>query len=156
MDDLSKNAITLRTLQPQPVNVLDDFNREGLGIEVDLSLPTICVIRALEQIIEERGKPSVIRCDNGPEYIRRTTNVGRKAGNTDRTYPTWQAAAERVFVLGRRYVQYINSTYRRNGTLWDSRYKSLLIQAETYLLICQRYIELNPVRAAMVDDPAYS
>jgi putative transposase len=57
--------------------------------------------------------------------------------------------------LGRRYVQYINKTYRRTGTLWDSRYKSSLVQAETYLLSCMRYIELNPVRAAMVDDPAY-
>jgi len=60
-----------------------------------------------------------------------------------------------VIALGRRYVQYINKTYRRTGTLWDSRYKSSLIQAETYLLSCQRYIELNPVRAAMVDDPAH-
>ena len=60
-----------------------------------------------------------------------------------------------VIALGRRYVQYINTTYRRTGTLWDSRYKSSLIQAESYLLKCQRYIELNPVRAAMVDDPAH-
>jgi len=60
-----------------------------------------------------------------------------------------------IIALGRRYVQYINTTYRRSGTLWDSRYKSSLIQAETYLLACQRYIELNPVRAAMVDDPAH-
>jgi putative transposase len=52
-------------------------------------------------------------------------------------------------------VQYINRTYRRTGTLWDSRYKSSLVQAETYLLTCQRYIELNPVRAAMVEDPAH-
>lgn len=50
-------------------NVLDDFNREGLGIEVDLSLPSARVIRSLEQIIEWRGRPSMIRCDNGPEYI---------------------------------------------------------------------------------------
>lgn len=50
-------------------NVIDDFNREGLGIEVDLSLPAERVVRALEQIIEWRGAPSVIRCDNGPEYI---------------------------------------------------------------------------------------
>jgi len=50
-------------------NVLDDFNREGLGIEVDVSLPSLRVMRSLEQIIEERGKPKVIRCDNGPEYI---------------------------------------------------------------------------------------
>ena len=50
-------------------NVLDDFNREGLGIEVDLSLPSARVIRPLEQIIEWRGKPKAIRCDNGPEYL---------------------------------------------------------------------------------------
>jgi putative transposase len=50
-------------------NVLDDHNREGLGIEVDLSLPSVRVIRALEQIIEWRGKPKAIRCDNGPEYL---------------------------------------------------------------------------------------
>lgn len=50
-------------------NVLDDYNREGLGIEVDQSLPSARVIRTLEQIIEWRGKPAAIRCDNGPEYI---------------------------------------------------------------------------------------
>ncbi len=50
-------------------NVLDDFNREGLGIEVDLSLPAPRVIRVLDQIIEWRGRPNAIRCDNGPEYI---------------------------------------------------------------------------------------
>lgn len=50
-------------------NVIDDFNREGLAIEVDFSLPAIRVQRALEQIIEWRGKPRAIRCDNGPEYI---------------------------------------------------------------------------------------
>jgi len=50
-------------------NVLDDFNREGLGIEVDLSLPAARVIRSLDQIIEWRGKPGAIRCGNGPEYI---------------------------------------------------------------------------------------
>lgn len=50
-------------------NVIDDFNREALGIEVDLSLPSERVIRSLRQIIEWRGKPSAIRCDNGPEYL---------------------------------------------------------------------------------------
>lgn len=51
------------------LNVLDDFNREGLGIEVDFSLPAERVIRSLNQIIEWRGKPSTIRMDNGPEYV---------------------------------------------------------------------------------------
>jgi putative transposase len=50
-------------------NVIDDFNREGLAIDVDFSLPAIRVIRSLDQIIEWRGKPTAIRCDNGPEYI---------------------------------------------------------------------------------------
>ena len=57
--------------------------------------------------------------------------------------------------LGRRHVQYVNRAYKRTGALWDSRYKSSVIQADTYLFACQRYIELNPVRAAMVDDPAH-
>ncbi len=51
------------------LNVLDDFNREGLGIEVDFSLPAERVIRSLNRIIEWRGKPVSIRVDNGPEYI---------------------------------------------------------------------------------------
>ena len=51
------------------LNVIDDFNREGLAIDVDFSLPTTRVIRSLSQIIEWRGKPDAIRCDNGPEYI---------------------------------------------------------------------------------------
>ena len=50
-------------------NVIDDFNREALGIEVDFSLPSERVIRSLMQIISWRGKPQVIRCDNGPENI---------------------------------------------------------------------------------------
>jgi putative transposase len=53
-------------------NVLDDVNRQGLGIEADLSLPSLRVIRSLEQVIEWRGKPKVIRCDNGPKYISHT------------------------------------------------------------------------------------
>lgn len=50
-------------------NVIDDFNREGLAIDVDFSLPAERVIRSLNQIIEWRGKPQYIRCDNGPEYV---------------------------------------------------------------------------------------
>ncbi len=60
-----------------------------------------------------------------------------------------------IMSVGRRYVQYINRSYKRTGTLWDSRYKSSIIQAESYLLTCMRYIELNPVRAGMVDDPSH-
>jgi len=50
-------------------NVIDDYNREGLGIEIDFSLPAPREIRALDRIIEWRGQPLQIWCDNGPEYI---------------------------------------------------------------------------------------
>lgn len=50
------------------LNVIDDFNREALVIEVDFSLPASRVVRTLEQLIEWKGKPAAIRCDNGPEY----------------------------------------------------------------------------------------
>jgi putative transposase len=55
--------------------------------------------------------------------------------------------------LGRKYVRYINRTYRRTGTLWEGRYKSSLVDSDAYLLTCMRYIELNPVRARMVEHP---
>lgn len=57
-------------------------------------------------------------------------------------------------MLGRYYVQYYNYTYQRTGTLWEGRYKATLIDTETYLLTCMRYIELNPVRAVMVAHPS--
>jgi len=56
--------------------------------------------------------------------------------------------------LGRRYVQYVNRFYKRSGTLWEGRFKASLVNAEEYMLRCYRYIELNPVRAGMVADPA--
>jgi putative transposase len=56
-------------------------------------------------------------------------------------------------MLGRYYVQYFNYCYRRTGTLWEGRYKATLIDSDSYLLTCMRYIELNPVRAGMAADP---
>jgi putative transposase len=55
--------------------------------------------------------------------------------------------------LGQHYVQYFNRRHGRTGTLWEGRFRSCLVEDERYLLICQRYIELNPVRAKMVVDP---
>lgn len=68
--------------------------------------------------------------------------------------PTETGAPSRLMQsLGRRYVQYANRFYRRTGSLWEGRYKSSVVQAESYLLACSRYIELNPVKAGMVLDP---
>lgn len=56
--------------------------------------------------------------------------------------------------LGERYVQYVNRRHGRTGTLWEGRYHSCLVQSERYLMICQRYVELNPVRACLVNEPS--
>jgi putative transposase len=55
--------------------------------------------------------------------------------------------------LGERYVQYVNRRYTRTGTLWEGRYHSCLVQSERYLMVCYRYIELNPVRAQLTSTP---
>jgi putative transposase len=55
--------------------------------------------------------------------------------------------------LGQRYVQYVNYTYEHTGTLWEGRYRSGMMKDETHVLCCYRYIDLNPVRAGMVDRP---
>ncbi len=55
--------------------------------------------------------------------------------------------------VGRRYVRAFNARHGRTGTLWEGRYKSCLVDSDRHLLACLRYIELNPVRAAMVQWP---
>jgi len=67
---------------------------------------------------------------------------------------TPHAVSKSMQYLGRYYVRYFNYRYQRTGTLYEGRFRSSIIQSEQYLLACQRYIELNPVRAGMVDHPA--
>ena len=64
------------------------------------------------------------------------------------------AASAMMQHLGRRYVRTVNNAHERTGTLWEGRFKSNLVDSDTYLLSCHRYIELNPVRAGMVSSPA--
>jgi putative transposase len=64
-----------------------------------------------------------------------------------------ESAGKLMKLLGQRYVQYINRTYKRSGTLWEGRFRSSIIQQEEYLFTCQRYIEMNPVRAGLVPRP---
>jgi len=56
--------------------------------------------------------------------------------------------------VGRSYVRRFNDTYERSGTLWEGRFRACAVHAEDYLLACMRYIELNPVRAGLADDPS--
>lgn len=65
-----------------------------------------------------------------------------------------ESASRMMQRLGQRYVQYFNRRHTRTGTLWEGRFRSNPVQDERYFLICQRYIELNPVRANMVNLPA--
>ena len=67
---------------------------------------------------------------------------------------TEQGLGKVMQMIGRYYVQYFNYSYQRTGTLWEGRYKATLIDSENYLLTCYRYIELNPVRADMVEHAA--
>ncbi len=68
--------------------------------------------------------------------------------------PLSREAISRVIqYVGRNYVTYVNRCYGKSGTLWEGRHKGCLVSDEGYLLACMRYIELNPVRAGMVDHP---
>lgn len=70
------------------------------------------------------------------------------------TPETAEAIPQMMQAVGRRYVRNFNLRQGRSGTLWEGRYRSTLIQAERYLLACMVYIDLNPVRAGLVQDPA--
>jgi putative transposase len=68
------------------------------------------------------------------------------------TPQTETALPQMMQAIGRSYVRYFNDLHSRSGTLWEGRYRSTLIQSDRYLLACMAYIDLNPVRAAMVSD----
>lgn len=70
------------------------------------------------------------------------------------TPPEEETLARVMQALGRRYVRWFNSRHRRTGTLWEGRFRSTVVETDRYLLACMRYVEMNPVRAALVDDPA--
>jgi putative transposase len=65
-----------------------------------------------------------------------------------------QAPSHMMKQLTQRYVQFINRTYQRSGTLWEGRFRSCIVGEEDYVLACHRYIELSPVRAGLVSQPA--
>lgn len=83
-------------------------------------------------------------------YVLMTNHIHLLLTPTDELGP-----ATLMKSLGERYVRYVNRRYARTGTLWEGRYRSCLVQSERYLMACQRYIELNPVRAAMVTHPTH-
>ncbi len=82
-------------------------------------------------------------------YVLMSNHLHILATPTDQTGPGSMMKA-----VGEQYVRYFNRRHERTGTLWDGRFKSCLVHNETYLMVCHRYIELNPVRAAMVSEPS--
>ena len=82
-------------------------------------------------------------------YVLMTNHVHILATPKER-----QGISQMMQYIGRKYVSYINYTYGTSGSIWEGRYKASLIHDEEYLLTCMRYIELNPVRANMVNNPS--
>lgn len=70
------------------------------------------------------------------------------------TPDTEEGVPQLMQAVGRSYVRYFNNRHGRTGTLWEGRYRSNLIETDRYLLACMVYIDLNPVRAGLVADPA--
>ena len=87
-------------------NVLDDFNREALAIEIDTNLPAARVVRALDQLIEIRGKPQVLRTDNGPEFI------GAALGTWAKRHGVELRFIQPGRPMQNGYIERFNRTYR--------------------------------------------
>jgi putative transposase len=103
MSDALSNGRALRTL-----NVIDDFNREALWIEVDTSLPAERVVRVLEQLLDWRGKPTHIRMDNGPELISQRLESWAKGQNIELLHIQPGKPAQNA------YIERFNRTYRED------------------------------------------
>jgi putative transposase len=97
--DFMSDALTDGT-KIRSFNIVDDYNKEALTLDISTSLPTTRVIKSLTQIIEQKGKPKIIRCDNGPEYISRKLKYWAKSQGIYLQYiqpgkPTQNAFIER-------------------------------------------------------------
>ena len=141
------------------LNVLDDFNREGLGIEVDFSLPAERMIRSLNQIIEGRGKPFATRVENGPEYVSGKLMEWAKKQGIALSHIQMQAGADhrygRFVRIGRgRCINVAVSIEMRVGQPVGYQFVNQAA-AEVFLLFggggCQR----SGVRQGRDDDIAY-
>lgn len=127
------------TGQPQHIIVRGN-NREAIFYE---EADYLYYLKRLKQACEKH------ECDVHA-YVLMTNHV-----HLLMTPHTQEGIGKVIQMMGRYYVQYFNKKYERTGTLWEGRYKATLIDSEQYLLICSRYIELNPVRAqGMVDHPS--
>jgi len=126
-------------------------------------------IAGLPYHIVQRGnnrEPCFIELENYQHYLELWRTISRRYGVWVHAYclmtnhihflvtpGSKTAISNTLKVVGSRYAQYINHTYKRSGTLWEGRHRASLVQSQKYLLTCMRYIEMNPVRAGMVERP---
>lgn len=113
-------------------NVLDDFNREALRIEIDTSLPAARIVRALDELVEVRGKPRQVRMDNGPEFLSEAFARWAKRNDIKLTYIQPGKPMQNGFVerFNRTYREEVLNAYvfetldevRRMTADWLARY----------------------------------
>jgi putative transposase len=103
MSDSLTNGRAFRTL-----NIIDDFNREALWIEIDTSLPALRVIRVLDMIISWRGYPNQIRMDNGPELISQRSAQWAEANGVELAFIEPGKPAQNA------YIERFNRTFRED------------------------------------------
>ncbi len=132
-------------------------------------LPRFDVLDQLQHVIQRGNNRSIIFAEEGDYqfYLKKLGEACKKYQCYLHAYvlmtnhvhllltPHMKGGIGKVMqMLGRYYVQYFNYKYNRTGTLWEGRYKATVLDSEHYLLTCSRYIEMNPVRAGIVDHPA--
>ena len=101
MHDSLANGRTIRTL-----NIMDDFNREGLWIEIDTSIPAARVVQVLDMLALWRGYPMQLRLDNGPELISQTLADWAAEHDVALTFIQPGKSAQNAF------IERFNRTYR--------------------------------------------
>ena len=129
----------------------------------------ICVPGFPHHVIQRGNNRNVTfyRSDDFQEYLRILDEAAKEHGSIVHAYvlmtnhvhllisPSMSNGLSLTMqTLGRRFVSYVNKLYRRTGTLWEGRFRSSVVSSDSYCLACYRYIDLNPVRAGMVVNPA--
>lgn len=124
----------------------------------------------LPQLVVQRGNnrlPVFIDETDFEQYRQHLREAGREAGVALHAYVLMsdhvhllvtpsdeKGVGSMMQRLGRRYVRWFNDRHQRSGTLWEGRYRSTVLAPAAYLLACYAYVELNPLRAGLVSDPA--
>src|SRR5436189_1707931 len=135
----------------------------------EMSRPTRVFVRGVSVHVIQRGNNRMAICHDDQDYMSLMAFLEWAAGRFRVSVHAYALMTNHFHFIvtpadadglprmmkeiGTRYVRYHNRKYDRIGTLWNGRYRGLLIQDEQYWLTCLRYVEQNPVRAGIVDRP---